>query len=183
MNNFVLTDLLKEDVKLAYHSTSSYKSRQIQRTGILRDHETKDVVEKLSGILSDIGYQDKIPFDRKNVVYCHWDTDYVSERVKEESRLGSNMRTKYIAVDICSIDCDIFAANMSLLNDLLDYHYAGEEQMIHADTPEEVASLYCDSITEIDTDKNVCRQISDIDGHIEFCINGDIRPESLVGVF
>lgn len=183
MNDFVLTKLLKEDVKLAYHSTSSNKNHQIQRNGILCDYETKQTVEDISTILSDIEYQGIIPFDRKNVVYCHWDTEYVSKRVKEESRLRSGMRTKYIAVDICSINCDIFAADMSFLNDLLDYHYAGDEQMIHAETPREAASMYCDSITKINTNKNVDKQVSDIDGHIELCVDGDISTESIVGVF
>lgn len=164
-----------------FHKTPRENAEDIQAEGVRQDVERNVDSTDILAVLDELGYEDPFPFHREAVTYCHIDDEFVANTLQPHSEADLASPDVAIVVDSRKIEATMYLANMGILTDLLDYRYAGAEQMIHGDTPEEVVELYTESIQEVHTPADIDSYTVE-KGYPELVIDGDIPVRAVKNV-
>lgn len=170
-----------QESTFAYHSTPRENAASIRTNGLRQDAAKQTDSTDIIDILAELGYSDPFQFDRGAVTYCHVDAAYVESVLQPHDDSALTPDDVVVIVDVSELDVPMYLADMSIITDLIDYRYAGVEQMMYADTPDEVVDLYRESITEVEGPETIEAYDND-STHTELVVDGDIPPTAIAAV-
>lgn len=172
----------KSDRMYAFHTTSPENVAEIRESGIQSQTELASDSSDILEVLSELGYSDPFPFDRRTATYCHIDERYVTQMLRAQEKSPFDNQEQVVRVDVTGIDCPMYLADMSVITDLIDYRYAGASGMFHTETPHEAVKLYQDSIKPVQSPRDISAYEGHPDGHTELVVDGCIPPSAIVDV-
>lgn len=163
----------------AFHTTQQENVDSILKHGIKHTTDAGPDTSSIETALTKIGYDSPFPFDRTAVTYCGVDAEFSSEMLPSHSHSELHSNKVAIIIEVEEITSQMYLADMSLVSDLIDYLHGGVGIMLHAETPEQAAERYRDSITTIETPDDIASSVGEF-GHPELIVDGDISPEAIV---
>jgi hypothetical protein len=118
------------------------------------------------------------------VVYAYVDAEYalglISEYEGEDGWLASD--AVLVVIDLAKVSAPMYVANMSIITDLIDYRYAGSENMMHAETPEQAVELYQQSIEPVSSWSDIEAYSRAPHEELELVIENEVPASAIVDI-
>jgi hypothetical protein len=165
----------------AFHTTQQENAGSIREHGLKHTADAGSTTSSIETVLTELGYDSPFPFDRTAVTYCHIDAAFSGEMLPSHPDSELTSDTVAIVIDVEEITAPMYLADMSLASDLIDYRHGGADIMIHADTPDQAVENYRDSITAVETPRDIASHVANMD-HAELVVDGDIPPGAIVDI-
>jgi hypothetical protein len=168
-----------------FHTTTPTHLASIRDHGIHPAGGKSDgAVETIEKVIESLDVDVTLPFDRRAVSYHHISYEYMEQMYGTPPRdLPISPNPPVIIVTrFDQIDAPAFVGNMGLASDLLDYHYAGEDQLMHSASPEDALQQYRDTLVEVHTVDDLKPYSLEDDGQYELLVDGVIEPSAFATI-